>query len=330
MYSAGTIEKVLQSLTSALQSIFFVGLITYVLLYPLLSKAEAVQWLTFSGTPDRVLVTYTAEPVRTVLAFFLFIYFLPDFLVRWLRTRPLYQAVLKGFKYHLAPAASALGLLYLAIAFGSHYHFNMRDSLGSFCRENEKLGLSHDGFQSVGDKRQAEFVFDTSPDDSGDLCLSTGVYLKTGKRYHISVERLPEENDSNLGKWTFFGETSYMGGQPVSHLPPIKSAILATLFPLRRTFDRPWGTIIFRIGGKGNEEDFLGRDPPPQGDPLLAGDTYPPVPQKSELLEEGLTPKRDGELFVYLNKPVIGLWSSESVVSKWVGNTGKAKITIEK
>jgi hypothetical protein len=269
--------------------------------------------------------------VRAVLAAFLVFYFLPGALVRWLRTRPLYQALLKGFKYYLAPAASAFGLLYLAIAFGSHYHFNMRDSLGSFCEENVKLDLDNNGFKQVGGKSQIEFVFDTSPDDKGNLCLSTGVFLNTGKRYHVSVKRLPEEdNVAPTGKWTFFGEPSYMGGQPVSHLSPLKSAVLALLFPLRRTFDRPWGTIIFRIGGRGNEEDFLGRDPPEQTDALLANDTDIPVSEKSEKLEEGLIPKRDGELFIYLNKPVLGFWGYESLVGKWIGNTGKAKVTIER
>ena len=36
------------------------------------------------------------------------------------------------------------------------------------------------------------------------------------------------------------------------------------------------------------------------------------VPEKSETLAERLVPGRDGELFVYLNKPVLGLWGYKS------------------
>jgi hypothetical protein len=88
--------------------------------------------------------------------------------------------------------------------------------------------------------------------------------------------------------------------------------------------------LILRIGGKGNEEDFLDRPPPKQTDDLLANAVEVPVSEKSESLAEGLTPKRDGELFIYLNKPVLGLWGYESLVSDWIGSTGKAKVTIEK
>jgi hypothetical protein len=154
--------------------------------------------------------------------------------------------------------------------------------------------------------------------------------VKTGIRYHVKVERLPgADGTPKSGKWSFFGEESYMGGQPVAHLPPLKSVALALLFPLRRTFDRPWGSIILRVGGKGNEEDFLDRPPPRQTDDLLAKFDSA-VPDEAEKLEEGFTPKRDGELFIYLNKPVLGLWGYESVVADWIGSTGKAKFTIEK
>ena len=42
-----------------------------------------------------------------------------------------------------------------------------------------------------------------------------------------------------------------------------------------------------------------------------------------------MKPKRDGELYIYLNKPVLGLWGYESLISDWIGDTGQAKITIE-
>jgi hypothetical protein len=328
-------EKRSPPVTSPVQTVAFVGLILYLLFYPFFGKIPGLGWLTLPGIVNDILLAYTAEPVRTALTAFLVFYFLPSSFVRKLRKWPRYQSALHGFKYYLAPAVSAVGLLYLAVALGSHYHFNMRDSLGSFCTEKPGLSAENDGFIRQPDgKYRVDLVFDTAPgaaNTPNNLCVSTGVFLKTGNRYRVSFKRLPEEeNVAAAGKWTFFGEQSYMGGQPVSHLSSAKSVIMALLFPLRRTFDRPWGSIILRIGGRGNEEDFLDRPPPKQTDDLLANAVEVPVSEKSESLAEGLTPKRDGELFIYLNKPVLGLWGYESLVSDWIGSTGKAKVTIEK
>ncbi|HEY0329889.1 MAG TPA: DUF2235 domain-containing protein [Rhodopseudomonas sp.] len=315
-------------------STLFVGVILYLLCYPLFGWGWGLGWLALPEPANDILLDYTAQPVRVVLATFLVVYFLPGAAVRKLRQAPWYQAALHAFKYGIAPAVSAVGLLYLAVAFGSHYHFNMRDSLGSFCTENTQLNTGHDGFQRVGGKEKVELVFDTAREASNlpnNICISTGVFLRTGERYLVSVKRLPEEdNVSATGKWTFFGEESYMGGQPVSHLSFFRSVALALLFPLRRTFDRPWGSIILRIGGKGNEEDFLDRPPPEQTDDRSAYDINPPVPDKAEFVSEGFRPKRDGELFIYLNKPMLGFWGYETLVADWIGNTGKAKVTVEK
>ncbi|KRR25254.1 hypothetical protein CQ14_09560 [Bradyrhizobium lablabi] len=105
---------------------------------------------------------------------------------------------------------------------------------------------------------------------------------------------------------------------------------MTLLFPFRRSLDRPWANIILRIGSMGNEEDFLDRAPPKQSDDFQTRETEFTVPDKPETLAEELKPKRDGELFVYLNKPVLGLWGYQSWLSELIGNTGRAKITIEK
>jgi uncharacterized protein (DUF2235 family) len=318
---------------SPIQPFLFVGVILYLFCYPAFEWL-GLRWLVLPRTANDVLLAYTAEPVRSVLLAFLVFYFLPGGLVRKLRQWWIYQAALRGFKYYLAPAASAVGLLYLAIALGSHYHFAIRDSLGCFCPDTPGLSTNHNGFKSIGGKQQAELIFDTSPDAANkpsNLCVSTGVFLETGMRYRIVVRRQPEtETDPPTGKWTFFGEESYMGGQPVSRLSPLTSITMALLFPFRRSLDRPWGTIVLRIGSKGNEEDFLDRAPPKQSDSLLVNDADFAVSDKSETLAEGLVPKRDGELFIYLNKPVLGFWGYESIISDWIGNTGKARVSIEK
>jgi hypothetical protein len=35
-----------------------------------------------------------------------------------------------------------------------------------------------------------------------------------------------------------------------------------------------------------------------------------------------MTPRKDGQLFLYLNLPVIGIWGLEPIAANWLGNKG--------
>jgi hypothetical protein len=316
----------------------FTAVLLYVACYPLISGYAGLAWLRLPHasqalpdtiTPHNLATAYTASPVWLVIFAFLVAYYTPERVVQTLRLSPLYQGLLRLFRDNVWPALSAVAILFLAIAFGNHYLFNIRDSFGAFCKptmlNGEPLSLKNHGF---GPNWKKQAMIDTSPGNN-DLCISLGVFVKTGDRYRIVVNRKPfAENDPLVGRWTFFGEDSYMGGQPVSHLSQGKAAVMGPLFPLRRTFDRPWGAVILRIGSRGSEEDFLDRSPPPQKDDIVAANHFP-IPDKEQLAEI-LKPKRDGELYVYLNRPVLGWWGYESWISRnWIGNTGKAEIIIE-
>jgi hypothetical protein len=322
-------EPKIPKVASPVQTILFAGAILYLFLYPEFDR-PLLNWLRLPASYEDALLTYTAQPVRAVLGAFLVFYFLPSAAVRTLRQSRIYQALLRGFKFYLAPALSAIGILYLAVAFGSHYLFNIRDGFGSFCTETTGLASRT---EKGTKKQQTEVLFDASPsaaNSPNNICISTGVFVRTGKDYRIVVQRLPApETKPPSGKWSFFGEESYMGGQPIGRLPFFKAATMALLYPFRHTFDRPWGSIIFRIGARGNEEDFLDRAPPNQNDDVRVNDVEYAIPDDPEQLAEILTPKRDGELFVYLNKPMFGWWGYESSLADWIGSTGKARITVE-
>jgi uncharacterized protein (DUF2235 family) len=315
---------------SVLQTMLFASAIIYLLLYPELQRFSWTNWLRIPWDDERVLLAYTAEPVRTALVAFLFAYFLPDRWVRRLRTAWLYQFMLRSFKFTLAPALSAILLLYLAVAFGTHYHLNLRDSFGAFCADTER-SAANDG---LDDKQRREFTFDSAAKTSGGssvICTPTGVFVETGSRYRVTVRRLADDpSNPKDGKWRFFGEDSYMGGQPVELLPFGKALVMTALFPLRHSFDRPWGSLILRVGAMGNEESFLDRNPPPQSDDPLADPAAPAISDSGEVLEEVIRPKRDGELFIYLNKPLIGVWGVETAIADGITNSGKATVTIVK
>ncbi len=321
----------------------FIAILLYLACYPLFDRPW-LTWLRLPGSqsaPDalrahNIVTAYTAWPVWFIIATFLIVYFVPEFLVQKLRKCWLYQAVLRGFKYRLAPALSAIGILFFAVTLGNHYLFNIRDSFGDFCTpvkiNNESLTLKNHGFShsETTEKWTKTITIDTSPNAKNDLCIPLEVFVKTGDRYRVVVNRKPyDKNDFKVGRWTFWDEGSFMGGQPVSSLPTEKAIAMALLFPLRRTFDRPWGSVILRVGSTGSEEDFLDPNPPEQKD-LLVADRNKYAIRDEEQLSEIFKPKRDGELYVYLNKPVLGWWGLESWISRnWIGNTGKAEIFIE-
>jgi hypothetical protein len=55
------------------------------------------------------------------------------------------------------------------------------------------------------------------------------------------------------------------------------------------------------------------------------------VPDNAESLGEEWKASRDGEIYVYLNKPVLGIWGLETWISKnLIPNKGTARIYIER
>jgi hypothetical protein len=79
--------------------------------------------------------------------------------------------------------------------------------------------------------------------------------------------------------------------------------------PLRRELIRPWFRVVVRLGGTGGEENFL--------DPDVA-DKF--------LVDEVVTARRDGELFLFVNDAVIGIPGLYNVF--YQNNQGSSKVTI--
>jgi len=315
----------------AIRRAVVVAMVAYVVFYPWLASIPVLDQLVLPEQPNYFLIAYLSGVVRWVLGAFLVCYFLPDSIVQPLRLSALYQALLNFFRYKLAPGLSALALMALAFGFLNHYAFNIRDSFGSFCTPTLGLDVENNG---LGGRNTKQITFDISPEaknQPNNLCISTGVYLKTGQSYVIGVYREPQGTDNNPkeGVWTFWGEESFMGGQPVSRLPWHKATAMIALYPLRRTLDRGWYSAILRVGSTGSEEDFLDHNPPAQSDAMLL-DRRPEAIPKEEKLGEVFTPKRDGELYVYVKEPVLGWPGYELALSDWIGGTGSARITVTK
>ncbi|MET0679210.1 MAG: DUF2235 domain-containing protein [Bradyrhizobium sp.] len=238
-----------------------------------------------------------------------------------------YRRFITKIKLKVAPALFAIAFLIGGAAFASHYVFNMRDSLGHFCGATAKpvtLDICDPDDMKLC-KRGQDGSFSTTCTsnacrgvpiafDSADLCTPTGIMLERRARYQFVLEK--------NGEWSFLGAPSDIGGMPLrAFLPgwkdlknrPLESAaglgrfsLLALAYPLKRTLDRPFGRVILRYGETGNEENFI--DSEPTGDRL----------------EESFRATRDGQLFVYLNQPVGGVFPGLFRNS----NSGKANIRV--
>jgi uncharacterized protein (DUF2235 family) len=305
----------------------------YVAFNPIFQEYWLFAFLRLPEPLNGLVETYSEQPVRFVVWAFLVFHFLPEHAVEKLRTCWLYKAILSFLKFKLFPFGFACLIVYGAFAVSNHVLFNVRDSFGSFCEhstnETGPLHAGNPGFECTNGKCSKTVpVFDSALTDRTSLCLATGVFAERGKRYAINVHRTPDTE-----KWTFWNEPSFMSGQPVSRLTWWKQPVMAMLFPFRRSFDRPWGAFIVRYGPTGTEESFLDREPPPLDDDLVNPKDYKAedVPADKEALGEGWTATRDGEIYVYINKPVLGIWGAETWISKWlIPNRGTARIDIDR
>ncbi|ANW05137.1 DUF2235 domain-containing protein [Bradyrhizobium icense] len=242
------------------------------------------------------------------------------------RLKDAYRRLLTNIKLKVAPAFFAVFFLVGGVAFASHYLFNIRDSLGHFCQPAERpitlevcdpddMKLckrapdgSFPGTCTSAACRGIDFVaFDTA-----DLCTPVGVMLERRGQYQFILEK--------DGDWSFLGAPSGPGGMPLrAFLPNWKKdgvtdptaalgrfALLAAAYPLKRTLDRPFGRVILRYGETGNEENFIDGE------------------AANGRIEEKFRATRDGQLFVYLNQPVSGVFPG--LFGRV--NSGKAKIWV--
>jgi uncharacterized protein (DUF2235 family) len=313
--------------------LLFLGLLLYVVLYPVFMML-GINWLTLPKDAHQNFVRYTAEPIYGLSLAYLVVYFFPERSIHWLRERGWYKWLLRFIKLGLAPFVFAVLTAWYGLAFTSHYLFDIRDGRGAFCTPSRGADYlpvcRNENFASCDSAKSSpnaapaglacfaacksqtftiDFGSSNSLLDNGQLCHPTKILVERGGAYKISVKREPADG------WSLWGKKSHLYGQPIVELDRWQRGVMLLLYPLRRSFDRPWGSIIARFGSTGNEESFMDADP---------------VPVPDEDLSETMHPKRDGELYFYLNEPVVGIWRLESVFANLIGNKGVARITVTK
>jgi uncharacterized protein (DUF2235 family) len=250
---------------------------------------------------------------------------LTDSMIASFRLTDAYKQAISTIKLKIAPGIFAVLFLYGGVALASHYIFNIRDSFGDFCKPDPKASkLDLCTPAEVGLCTQAPDG--TLPDtctklcavktefDTRNVCTSTKVKVFASQNYALEISKKDD--------WSFLGASSGPAGMPLSEFWHHKDAgwwgsavalaqmtALGAAYPIKRTFDRPFGRVITRYGNTGNTENFIDtRDDP----------------RTVEYLRETFKPTNDGELYVYLNKPVSGFWPG---LFRDV-NTGTARIRV--
>ena len=128
--------------------------------------------------------------------------------------------------------------------------------------------------------------------DISNACFATGIKLEADKTYHLSV-----------------ADTEVNDGPYVADADGIKQpgALMYMSIPLRRHITKPWINLFGRIGHDGNDNYVL-----------AVGNNQ-------------ITARSDGELFLYVNDAVLGVWPRWDLPYVWKGgkNTGSIAVTVD-
>ncbi len=227
-----------------------------------------------------------------------------------------------AWRDYLAPALSAIAIVYIVVTFSNRWLFTALDEAGLVCIETP-VSSNQEQLPNIPD-RGIIFSFDVS-----QPCFATGYKVNRLDRYLVWTS--PPSDQEMINKYkdvtfdnkcsrtpdgTFWnrsvhtdarGYSTFINGtddqnnsEPDPNKPkPFHTELdlsqrvwSALLLPLRRHYGEPWFRPVARYGAIGSELDFL--------EPDL-------VPTVTNISENVVPSKVPGELFFYFNDAVIGL-----------------------
>lgn len=221
-----------------------------------------------------------------------------------------------GLKQRWGPALFAFMFVYLGVVAANKIVFNAQDIAGRTCGHDDNQGPLRT--LSRSDPEPATAAVDISR-----FCGSTGIFLEgNGARYFVQIKVGNAPADQWKDGWISTPPGGFSSSEPdedasqpkanqLIMTPPWYYRPLMTLgLPLRRNLSQDWFRIGLRIGAEGAEEDF-----------------YKPDIHDSQI-RWVIKPKREGELFVYVNDAVIGLPSLFDVFYR--NNVGKGTLLVKR
>jgi uncharacterized protein (DUF2235 family) len=235
-------------------------------------EIRSVWRLSLSGLP--------VEPERTLLY--------------RLRTNGIFLIFRNSIKNDIIPAVAMMLVAILFFGFLFHAIFYITDAAGLYCRGSEPADL-----RTLELDQEASFRFMPS-----NICNESGILLQENATYSISINPERPDFDARVN-------SNSIDIPALKRFGGLSGAVYGLAWPTRRTFSRPWFTVIGRVGRVGADEFFF--------DPYLDG-----LPR----LAETYRPHRSGELFVYVND--ISLPFPRLSDFFYRGNKGSAKVVVKR
>jgi uncharacterized protein (DUF2235 family) len=245
-------------------------------------------------------------------------------LARWLRDNRVLKAVYGASTQHVIPYVFAGLIVVAGLIAANRAVFDMVSSAGYFCQGTSKL-----------DETIEKLGAGSSPFATDRMCWASGLVLKKGHRYVITIE--------TPGDW--FDRTTHTDvlGFPADG----PRHVVAT--PLKRWWGQNWFKPIARIGALGNNE--LPLDPiddvsphtspecPPIPGPKHVRDKITPsqasdymkcdpTPDDRRVLKSEIKASADGELFIYVNDAVWGIPGPANMF--FDKNTGSGTVSVSR
>ena len=211
---------------------------------------------------------------------------LPSTLTYKVRTNPILTFLYQGFAKKALPMACMMVMVIVPILLMSRFAFELRTTAGGICETPAEVSTL-----KPGESHSIEFA-------TNSPCSSTGIAIKKGGQYKVTVE--------------VDGEETWMDGDnivanPNGFVNMWDSVKLALAVPTRRSWSAPWFSLLGRVGTEGKDRFEIGE-----------GHMF--------------TGKTDGPLFLFVNDAVCGFCLGKYATWPyfWVlgENEGTANVTI--
>jgi uncharacterized protein (DUF2235 family) len=219
-------------------------------------------------------------------------------------------------KRYIAPALFALLCVYLGVTLASHGLSNIGDDFGLVCRERQvQYGLENNvltvkDFNGLKDLLKGETLDPKPIFNTTERCQSLGVWVEANRNYLVQFGKTADakpETDS----FRFASIDASHGFRSTETGSLLMDPLMIAAMPLRRDWFKPWFEVVIRIGGRGGEEAFIDADPKDQW-----------------VIDSPFTATRDGELFIFVNAPVIGIPGLYDYFYRF--NDGQATVTLKR
>lgn len=222
---------------------------------------------------------------------------LPKDAIYRLRSNPVYQHFWKSMRQIVLPLLAGTAAAAIILAGMSRGLFALESSVGLICWPTPRALLK-------------EGVFENGRFASNSPCWASGVTLRQGKRYRLTLK--PVGGIWRDGDIPVVPPSGFESGD--SRLTKSQKLLLLLGVPLRRHIVQPWFLPIARIGHKGSD------------DYPLESVNYTLSGQRPDQFIAEIVPRHSGELFLFVNDAVLPVPNSWQYF--YSNNDGIAAVTV--